>query len=163
MPDEKIDVYSYRQGAVKRFDEKMGMPDHPAMMKKQGYFDDDGVQRVYLETYIGCELTLFHITELTLVKLGGRPERENSNPIEHDKILSEDELQARFLAHRKFHRKNRPLYILCGLFIVLTLPFHMLWALVSMPFKLLDLRRKHPELFNKGKKEPPGKGSDCGS
>lgn len=149
VPEEKIELYAYRQGAIKRFNEELGMPDHGARIKTQGYSDADGVQRVYLDSYVGCELTLFHITELALLKLGGNSERPSDAPAEHDRILTIEELRARFQANKEIHRKNRPWYVLYGVFLVLCLPFQLVWTIVSMPFMLFRQRRKHPELFKK--------------
>ena len=148
MPEEKIDVRAYRQnGAKGRWDETNKISTSDAAMKPLGDSDSGEFQMVYLDSYLGCELTLFHVTELALVKLGGSTRRNSGNLVEHDKVLTAEELQARFQAHREFHRKNRPLYVLYALFIFLSLPFHIIWAIVSAPFALLGLRRKTPKSF----------------
>jgi hypothetical protein len=154
FPEDTVELCAYQQGAVKRFEEKMGRPDHPARLKARGHSDADGVQRVYLDSYIGCELTLFHVTELALLRLGGSPERPDKDLAKYDAVLTFEELQARFNANREFHRKNRPWYVLGVLLMVLTLPFHMLWAIISTPFKLFRLRKEHPELFRKPDRGP---------
>lgn len=148
-PGEKIELHAYQQGAVKRFEKEAGLPDHPALLKTQGYTDDHGVQRVYMHTFFGREPTLFHVIELALLKLGGTAEEPNDQLVEYDRVITPGELQERFRANRAMHRKNRPWYVLYGVFVVLTIPFHLLWSFVRLPFELFRLRRKHPDLFKK--------------
>ncbi len=100
---------------------------------------------------MGCEMTLFHVLELALAKLGGTLERERDLSA-HDKILTPAELQARFRANRNSHLKASPLYALYGLLMLVIIPCQVLWLIVSMPFQLASMLWKNPHLLRKPKR-----------
>ena len=114
-----------------------------------------------IEGHGGDEPTLFRLTLAALQRLGGDFEDVFRPDAAFDRTLTEAELRARIEANRSTHRRRAPLYVLAGLFMVATLPFHLAWALVSMPIKLRRIYKKYPGLRRQaGGKEQGTCGAD---
>jgi hypothetical protein len=69
-PEEQLELYAYRPGAVKEFAESWPGPSAQFL---QGLHEPAGAQVVYLRSYNGLEPTLMVVTGLALEALGGRP------------------------------------------------------------------------------------------
>lgn len=148
-PKERIEIRAYKSGAVKQFLEQTELPAGPTFMKTEGYDDAPGSLRVYTETYLGREPTLFNVVTLSLVRLGGILENKGDNLQAFDQKLTTAELLVRHRSNTARHQKLTPLYFLGGILLVLTLPFHLLWTVLRLPIRLLRIYRKNPELFRK--------------
>ncbi len=152
-PNERIQIRAYKQGAVERFEEETGYPSHPSIPRPEGHYDKDGTQTIYVETYFGHEPTLFRIVDVALQRLGGKSKDGCGSSTEYDRNLTETELLERLGKTATLHKRSRPLYIVGGILMILTLPFHLLWAVLSMPFKLFSLFRRHPGVFRGSERE----------
>lgn len=131
---------------MQTYHESLDLPEPADLLKPQGYYDKDGIQRIYIETYLGGELTLLRVTELALQRLGGSFENGYTVDATFDRRLTEKEMQARLQANKSFHKRRAPLYVLAGILMIAALPFHIAWAVLSMPIKLRRIYKKYPSL-----------------
>jgi hypothetical protein len=98
MPDQKLEIYVYKPGAVKKWLEQFSSLEAKYMPRSQGYDETDSMRHVYLKTYIQFEPTLFFITKFALEALGGIPSYEGEPDYMREiycRKISEEELKER--------------------------------------------------------------------
>jgi hypothetical protein len=138
-PKVRLELYSYRSGAVKEFyQQTFGDAGFPFARFTQGLNEPPGTQAVYLRGYVGQEPTLLVVTELALEALGGRPRESIPKEIrqEYGAPVSAAQLEERL---RKVARQVW-LGLLMGVVLLpLLIPlwlFGVLWGLMSLPWRI---------------------------
>jgi hypothetical protein len=139
VPEEMIEVFSYRVGAVKEFYEAYteGIK-LPTERFVAGLHEPPGTQAIYLRGSIGQEPTLFMATILALEALGGEPREPlpEDQRREYGRPITIAELQER---RRKTHRQLGWAAVVYVLLLPLTIPLFLLGLLmtfVMMPVRL---------------------------
>jgi hypothetical protein len=156
FPEQKVKMYSYRPGAVKEFYKEIMEEDegNPVMTNVlQGCNEPEGKQSLYLEVYLGQELTLFVGAIRALELLGGVNQRDLSIP--EDKFnfpISVSDLKKRYQKQKKLINKNWIQILFLLPFLIPYYILKVLLQLIKMPFKLWralkEAKKKYPEKFN---------------
>ena len=146
-------MYAYRDGAVKALeDEFSDEVEHTFIIKTQGYDDRDGRQTVYLEGYIQDEITLYQVLLKTLSYFNPLPDEHGGFEDFDIPQLTQESIEELYLANERRERRRLPLYILYGVLTILWIPFSFLWTLLTLPFAIYRIYRKHPEIFRSSNK-----------
>jgi len=145
-----VEVYTYRQGAIRKLEDKMEHESgHKSPIQCQGYDDADGIQRIYFRSFLEAENTLFEVLTLAARKLDGCLEEGEPESGEELPTLTSEIMASRHEQFHKEQKKRLPGYIAYGALTLITSPFWILWMVIKMPFDLLKIRRENPELFAK--------------
>jgi len=131
-----IKIYTYREGAVKKFLEQSGMSKMPIAKVMTGANERAGTQTVYLEAYRGQDLTIMEVTTLALESLDGEPRTAPTPDVRRkfSKPLTERELNQR-------KRSLRLRGIAHAIVAILALPFVLIYAAWILAFAVLQTWR----------------------
>jgi len=140
FPKDKIEVTTYRTGAVSEQLKRDGVSDLPLAKVVQGAREPSGTQTVYMQGYMGQEPTLFFITAIALEALGGRPRFPitDAERREFGVTVALADLERRYKKTRRHNMLMVPIGIVMGL---LWLPFGVLWLLLKTPSTIRKARR----------------------
>ncbi len=154
----ELELYAYRPGAVRQFCNEELDDTAQRLLKAimQGANEQAGKQSVYLQAYVGQELTLFETTVLALESLGGRP----SQPIcdderrEFGRVISESELRERHRdAKRKMRRVGWAGFVLLPVIIPMVI-VQCVWDLITTPFQIWRAKQILDDIGNDGQRTP---------
>lgn len=138
-PQEKLEVFSYRPGAVKEFYEEFSQGiELPSARFMVGLNEPAGTQAVYLRSFAGQEPSLMAFTLLALEALGGGTRQPI--PEEVRRQYAGPMTEAEFQERRRSLRKKLGLAALLYLLLLpITIPLFLLGLLVSlvnMPWRI---------------------------
>ncbi|MCA9398136.1 MAG: hypothetical protein KC618_00185 [Candidatus Omnitrophica bacterium] len=136
FPEQFVDIYAYKMDAIKEREEKS---ECPSSIKSEGFYDCDGVQRIYVKGYLELESTLSGIIHLALLKLGGESNRKDDEYYfaEYDRKITVDELNQRIQKNKEFVKKTRPWHVLGSFLSIFVIPVYVVLKIIIFPFRLL--------------------------
>jgi len=153
MPEEQLEVFSYRRGAAKKFynDFMEGFENLPTAKYAVGLNEAPGTQVVYLRSFVGHEPTLMMATVLALEALGGRTRSPITDDIrrEYGTPITEQQLAER---RKKLHKELRRAAWIGMLMLPITIPlfiFGLLFRLVLLPWQIVTSVRAYHEIEEK--------------
>jgi hypothetical protein len=135
---DKLELFSYRPGAVRQFyEESFEGLELPMAKFVTGLNEPAGTQVVYLRGTFGLE-TLMGVTALALEALGGRPSEPMEVPErrEYGRRITEAELLQR---RRRWQQQGRWALLIGVLLLPVSLPLFLLGLLVTfalMPWRI---------------------------
>jgi hypothetical protein len=149
-PEARLELDSYRPGAVKEFyQQTLGDTCLPMAKYVQGLNEAPGTQTVYLRGYVGQEPTLLFVTQIALESLGGRPRNPISEEVrrEYGTPITVSQLDTR---RRKVRKQAQaaalvgvlllpvliPLWLVGFVLFVVMLPWRMWKAYKTVPLKM---------------------------
>jgi hypothetical protein len=136
LANHDIKIYSYRDGAVKKFLEQSGMSKMPVANVVEGAREPTGTQTVYLEGYMGQDLSIMDVTILALESLGGHPRIAPTREVR--------EKYAKPLAEQQLNQRKRSLRlrgIASAIVAVLALPFVLAYVAFVALFAVVQTSR----------------------
>lgn len=140
IPEEKIQLYSYREYAIKEQEDKIvEETGYESPFTTEGYNDCNGVQRVYVRGILGQEMTLLNVITIALKKLGGELEETYDELSEYDCKITEEELLQRV---QKYYKEMKPIFIRQKILNFISLPFIFLFAIISTPYFIFIAYKK---------------------
>jgi hypothetical protein len=136
LSNHDIKIYSYREGAVKKFLEQSGMSKMPIANVVTGAHERAGTQTVYLEAYRGQDLTIMDVTILALESLGGVPRTAPTSEMreKYTRHLTEQQL-----THRKRWLPLRSIAL--AIVALLALPFILAYVACAALFAVVQTSR----------------------
>ena len=150
FPEHVVKVHTYHQGAIREYEQEAYLASgFRSPIRCQGFDDADGIQRIYIQSYLESENTLIEVLIHATRNLEGCLDGVESDEVDGLVNLNSAIMTKRHNEFRKAQKKRMPWYIAYGLLMLITSPFWILWMLIKLPFELLQLRRKNPELFTK--------------
>ena len=133
-PSQQLEVYSYRPGAVRRFNDE-ALRDTGVWLPVQGLNEPPGSQVVYLRSHVGPDPTLLVVTLLALEALGGTLGRPLSaeERQKYGRLMTAEELRGR---HRAAARRGRAALAVGVLLAPILMAFTAIQFVVTAPYLL---------------------------
>ncbi|MGE5549166.1 MAG: hypothetical protein ACM3ZC_01370 [Bacteroidota bacterium] len=139
MPEDRIEIYSYRPGAVKMRCSIDFAEVHPRLFKNiEGLDEPDGMQVVHLKSFLGPDPALFILAVLALESFGGRssPPLSDDERREYGRKFTVDEIIER---QRKAIKRGRWMTIgmvLSAPLLVISFLIEGIWFLLTLPWRI---------------------------
>jgi hypothetical protein len=145
FPEHVVKVYAFRQGAVRDHELEVERESgFPASIRCQGFDDADGIQRIYIQSHLDSENTLFEVlADAARVHEGCLEEGESNEDCELVRLDSSI-LTERHQNFRAAWKREMPRRLAQVLLMIIATPVWLLVILVKLPFEILQARRKNP-------------------
>ncbi len=155
FPDNMFEIYAYIPGAINDWVEKEKQEtgfDANWPQPSHGADEEKGQQSIYIEGYLGMEMTLFDAIFETLKSMGGKTKHKSVNKASKPVFpLTVDQLK---LNHKKNNRRNLRVMIANIVLLPILIPLALINAIigmVKMPFSFYktykNVKEHYPEHF----------------